>query len=72
MSRLSRDELVTLVKRIMACEGTDSEQDQWILEFERNVPHPGASDLIFFPKRNMTAEEIVDEALFYKPIQLPG
>ncbi len=42
-------------------------------ELEKLLPHPGVSDLIFYPKREMTAEEIVDEALAYKPIILgPG
>ncbi|WP_283809039.1 hypothetical protein [Tumebacillus amylolyticus] len=38
---------------------------------ERNVLHPEVSDLIFWDKRELKAEEIVDEALAYKPIILP-
>jgi len=35
------------------------------------VNHPNAGDLIFFPaKEGATAEEIVDEALSYRPIGL--
>ncbi len=39
-------------------------------KLERSVPHPEVSDLIFYSKREMTAEEIVAEALSYKPILL--
>ena len=43
-------------------------------EFEANVPHPEASDLIFYPDRYFadepTAEQVVDCALSYRPLQL--
>ena len=42
-----------------------------IAELEANVPHLGVSDLIFWPERGeLTAEQIVDDALAYKPIAL--
>ena len=37
---------------------------------ERNVPHPAVTDLIFYSDENLTAEELVQRALAYRPIQL--
>ena len=68
---LSREELIELVRRIMNAEGTEEELDTWEETLEQNVTDPAVSDYIFYPDRDMTAEEIVDRALSYKPIQLP-
>ncbi|SDY69996.1 bacteriocin immunity protein [Thermoactinomyces sp. DSM 45892] len=67
----TRDELVEIVRKIMNSEGTEEELDEMIDLFNQNVPHPEASDLIFWDNRNLTVEEIVEEALNYKPIILP-
>ncbi len=56
----------------MVAEGeTQEEADALVDLFVANGPHPEADDLIFYPPREMTAEEIVDEALAYQPIRLP-
>ncbi|EGK08688.1 hypothetical protein HMPREF9374_3268 [Desmospora sp. 8437] len=34
--------------------------------FNKSVPNPAGSDLIFWDNRDLTAEEVVDEALNYK------
>jgi Colicin immunity protein / pyocin immunity protein len=75
MGPMTRDELVALVRRIMAGEGGSQEEaDRLVDLFADNVPHPEAEDLIFYPEphfgREPTAEEVVDRALSYKPIQL--
>jgi hypothetical protein len=70
--KLSRKKLVDLVSKIMNSEGTEEEIHQWVNTLRANVPHPAVSDLIFYPERKLTAEEIVDEALSYQPIPLPG
>lgn len=64
------DELVGIVRRLQNAEGSEAELDALMEKLERSVPHPEVSDLIFYPKREMTAEEIVAEALSYKPILL--
>jgi hypothetical protein len=69
--RMSRDELVELVGKILACEGSEEELDEWQDLLEQNVPHPEVSDLMYYSDREMTPEEIVDEALSYRPIPLP-
>ncbi|GLC28921.1 bacteriocin immunity protein [Clostridium omnivorum] len=69
--KLSKNELIEIVKRIINVEGTEEEIDEMIEVFERNVPHPAASDLIFYPEKGeVTPEEIVEEALNYKAISL--
>ena len=63
-------ELIRLVRRIMAGEGdTEEEADALIDLFEASVPHPEAGDLIFY--RDLTAEQVVDEALAYEAVRLP-
>jgi hypothetical protein len=68
VGKLNRDELIALVQKIMAHAGSEAQVDAWIREFKQNVPHPAASDLIFWNfKEPLTAEAIVDEALAYRP-----
>ncbi len=71
MKKLNREELIILVQRIMDVDGTEEEIDQMMDTLEANVIHPEVSDLIFYSKKeDPAAEEIVDEALAYKPIIL--
>jgi hypothetical protein len=71
--KLSREELVDLVKKIMAVDGTQDELDQFIDLLIKNVPHPEVTNLIYYPPdgKDFTAEEIIDLALGYKPIIIP-
>jgi hypothetical protein len=68
---LSREQLIELVTKIMNTEGTEEEIDEMFQQLRRNVIHPGIGNLIFWDERGLSAEEIVDEALAYKPIILP-
>ena len=68
---LTRFELVELVRKIQAAEGSEEEIDRMIASLEASVPHPHVTDLIFYPEGpDLTAEEVVERALAYKPIQL--
>ncbi|GAA0971701.1 MULTISPECIES: bacteriocin immunity protein [Streptomyces violaceusniger group] len=67
---MTRDELIDLVERIMAGEGTESEHDSLVTLLERNVPHPRVLGLIYYSDPPLTAEEVVDKALAYRPIEL--
>lgn len=72
---MDRDELIGPVRLIMSAEGnTQEEADRLVEIFVANVPHPAADDLIFYPDEEFghepTAEEVVDRALSYRPIQL--
>jgi len=69
MQKLSREELIKLVEKIINCEGTEEEIDDMIHLLEKNVPHPEVNDLVFWGD-DKTPEEIVDIALDYKPIIL--
>ena len=67
-----RAELVSLVQKIINAEGTEEEQDEMLLLLKASVPDPKVSDLIYYPPggQDLSAEEVVDRALAYKPIQL--
>ena len=70
-----RTELIALVEQILRAEGTEEELVLLVTRFEQHVPHPEASDLIYYPSRcnlgrDPSAEEIVHAALSYRPIQL--
>jgi hypothetical protein len=66
---VTRSELIELARKIIDVDGTQQERNRWIAQFNRSVPHPAGSDLIFYPKGNrvVTPEEVVDEALAYVP-----
>ena len=63
--RLTKEELVRLVERILNAEGTEEEINAMIDRLQESVPHPGVSDLIFYPDKEMTAEQIIEVALAY-------
>nr|QIZ02215.1 hypothetical protein HEP87_49750 [Streptomyces sp. S1D4-11] len=67
---ITRDELVEIVRRVLVAS---PETDYYLRLLEANVLHPGVSGLIFHPledQQDASAEEIVDEALRYRPIAL--
>ncbi|MGQ4353051.1 bacteriocin immunity protein [Streptomyces drozdowiczii] len=67
---ITRDELVEIVRRLL----TGSEESDYYLRLlEANVSHPRVSDLVFHPSdilQDRSPEQIVDEALKYRPIAL--
>lgn len=77
---LRRDELIKLVEAITRADGATEEEDDRLLQlFQDSVVHPAASDLIFYSHKYFgeeyrhkqpTAEQVVDMALEYKPIEL--
>lgn len=69
---MTRDELVTLVRRIMTCDGSEEEIDLMLDRLKASVPHPRVTDLIFYASDpNVSAEAVVDEALSYEPLIIP-
>ncbi|ASB52069.1 MULTISPECIES: bacteriocin immunity protein [Bacillus] len=66
MNKMSKEELVSLVKKIMNPELEDEVIGKYIDLLEENVPHPAPSDLIFWSDEEYTAEQIVEIALNYK------
>jgi hypothetical protein len=73
MQRLTRTEMIELIERLMRGEGDDDEAGAWIEALERSIPNPHVSDLIFYPQKaeeTLTAEQILDKAFTYRPIEL--
>ncbi|WP_163859807.1 e9imm peptide [Paenibacillus elgii] len=67
---LSREELIELVEQVMQCSGEEWEMDIWLDMITSSVADPSISDYIFWSDEDLSAEEIVDKALAYKPILL--
>ncbi|MEW1867369.1 e9imm peptide [Streptomyces caelestis] len=71
---MSRAEAVALVQRIMDADyASDDEVDGWLDGLDRALActsgHVG--DLIFWPpERELSADEVVDQALAYRPVAL--
>lgn len=70
MKQFSKEDLIELVRKIINVEGTEEEIDNMIDILEQSVPHPEVSDLIFWNEIELTPEQVVEQALSYKPIQL--
>ena len=72
--KLSRAEMIELLRRVIALDGTNEQIDDWIDEVEESSPAPFGfvSGLIYHSQPRGTPEEIVDEALAYKPIIMPA
>jgi hypothetical protein len=65
-NKLSKEELIELVKKICDPKLSDEEVSEYIDILEKNVPHPAPSDLIFWNDEELSPEEIVEIALNYK------
>ncbi|MBO4159563.1 e9imm peptide [Micromonospora antibiotica] len=70
-AKLTRDEAVALVERIMRLDyADDGELNYWLDRLARDLVCPDVSDLIFTTTPELTATEVVDRALAYRPIVL--
>ncbi|WP_405968591.1 e9imm peptide [Streptomyces sp. NBC_00015] len=71
---MSRAEAIALVQRVMdASCASDVEVADWLERLDRALACPSGhvSDLIFWPpERDLSADEVVDQALAYRPIAL--
>ena len=67
---MTKSELINLVRRVVEADGTESELDEYIQLVSRSVPHPRWTDLMYYNTRELTPEEVVEEALAYRPTQL--
>ncbi|WP_406347318.1 e9imm peptide [Streptomyces sp. NBC_00648] len=71
---MSRTAAVALVQRIMEADFvSEAEADSWLEMLDRALACPTGyvSDLIFWPpERELSADEVVDTALAYRPIAL--
>ncbi|MEU5704287.1 bacteriocin immunity protein [Streptomyces aurantiacus] len=73
-AEMSRAEAVVLVQRIMNMDyASDDEVADWVgrIDSALGCPSGHVRDLIFWPpERDLSAEEVVDQALAYRPISL--
>ncbi len=68
---LNRDQLIALVRRLLQADVHDEEEQEQILDtLQEQLLDPRLSDYIFWPDREMTAEDIVDRAQAHTPIRL--
>ncbi|CAH3520616.1 MULTISPECIES: bacteriocin immunity protein [Enterobacter] len=65
---MQRQELIELIKKIQRSEGTEEEADNDIDLLCRSVEDPQAANYIYYEE--LSAEEIADKIINYKPIQL--
>ncbi|MFJ7629217.1 e9imm peptide [Streptomyces sp. NPDC097595] len=72
--KMSRAEAVALVQRVMDVDyASDDEMTETLERLDRALACPSGhvSDLIYWPpERELSAEEVVDQALTYRPIAL--
>jgi hypothetical protein len=67
----NHEHLIVLVRKIMNAEGTEEELDDMLTEVQQALPYAEVSNLIFWDERELTPEQVVEEALQARPIQLP-
>ena len=66
----SRAELVQVVQQLIDAKPTGEAEDRLVAQLMSSVPHPRVTDLIYYNTPKLTAEEVVDRALAYRPIEL--
>jgi tetratricopeptide (TPR) repeat protein len=64
-SPLTREQLVALLQPVMRMEGTEEEQEAWLrlIAEETGASFGSITEDIYWPKKEMTAEEIVGRAI---------
>lgn len=74
VGEMHRAEAVVLVQRIMDADyASDDEVDGWLNSLDRALACPSGHvrGLIFWPpERELSAHEVVDQALAYRPVAL--
>jgi Colicin immunity protein / pyocin immunity protein len=73
MQKLTRQEMIDLVERLMLGDGSEEDAGKWLESLEASTSNPNVGDLIFYPapgNENFSAEEIVDRACEYRPFEL--
>ncbi|MFD3667192.1 bacteriocin immunity protein [Streptomyces sp. NPDC058672] len=66
----TRTELIEMVQKLIDATLPEAEEDALLEELKASVQHPRVSDLIFYQEPPLTAEQVVDQALAYRPIEL--
>ncbi len=71
-SKLDRQQMISVIARLQDGEfASDEELSQVLDALSYSTGHPRVADLIFHPPGpELTPEDIVDEALRYRPFEL--
>ena len=69
-SRKSREQLIGITQALIDAELPEEELNSLIEDLEMSVPHPEVTDLIYYHDPKLSAAEIVDRALAYRPVEL--
>lgn len=69
-NEIERNQIISLVQKISNAEGSEEELNAMMGYLVSSVPHPNVIDLIFDADTDLTAEQIADIALNYRPTQL--
>lgn len=70
MRNKSREELIRMVQQLIDADLPEGEEDRLVEELKLSVLHPRVTDLIYYNSPKLTAEEVVDRALAYRPVEL--
>ncbi|CEN36330.1 bacteriocin immunity protein [Capnocytophaga cynodegmi] len=65
---LNKEEIISLIQKIRTENLSETEEDAILEELEKGVLDPDISDYIYWSE--LSAEEIADKVLNYKPINL--
>lgn len=69
-AKLNREQLIALVQKIKEAKGTEEDQERHIALLRQAVLDPKVTDYIYWSKEELTAEQVVDKAVAYRPILL--
>ncbi|MEX1653958.1 hypothetical protein ABZ960_12360 [Streptomyces pseudovenezuelae] len=59
-----------MVQLLIDASLPEEEEDRLVDDLKSSVLHPRVTDLIYYNTPKLTAEEVVDRALAYRPIEL--
>ena len=68
-SQLGKSELIAMISKIMAADGSEQALDPLLLDLAAKTTLPNVSDLIFYPDQVMSVEQIADIILAHQPLQ---
>lgn len=70
MANRPRNDLVRMVRLLIDADLPEGKEDRVVAELRSSVLDPRITDLIYYSIPKLTAEEVVDKALAYRPIEL--
>ena len=71
MPKPTRTEMIAMVEKIMGVQISEAERAELISELSKHFIDPNWWGVIYYPDgEEFTAEQVVDKALEYRPIQL--